>query len=159
MLSPSSHLSQSLTISLQHIFSPYLRRRHLDFLRTVLLKYLPVVDTLTPQPYTISLSQGVNNTRINPSFKGLMKLVLGILCGLCTCHHSPYLQHSVKISPVTHVCAQMLCMSFSTLTLPYGPSSGAHHMPLVLAVVLLDNTSRRTVVVSQQPLVPLTSFP
>ena len=159
MLSPSSHLSKSLTISLQHIFSPYLRRRHLDFLRTVLLKYLPLVDTLTPRLYTVSLSQGANNTHIYPSFKVLMKLVQGTICGICTCHHSPYLQHSVKISSVAHLCAQMLCMSFSTLTLPYGPSSGAYHMPLVLAVVLLDNTSRRTVVVSQQPLVPLTSFP
>ena len=51
-------------------------------MRTVLFKYLPLVGTLTPGWYTVSVSQVVNNTYINPNYKGLMKFVPGTFCWL-----------------------------------------------------------------------------
>ena len=71
-------------------------------MRTVLLKYFPLVHTLTPGQYTVSVSQVVNNTYINPSYKDLMKFVPGTFRWLM--YLSPF------TLPATCSC-NMLCNS------------------------------------------------
>ena len=70
-----------LTISTQHIFSPYLQRRHLVFEDCFFLIFASS-GHLTPGWYTVSVCQVVNNSYINTSYKDLMKFVAGTFCWL-----------------------------------------------------------------------------